>query len=66
MSDVEALKQSNYSKTIDRAIQMCTGGNVRLAKYAARLLGQLKQTAACETIIDVRVWHEAHALCGRC
>lgn len=33
---------------------MCTGNNARLAKYAARLLGLIKQTAACETIIQVR------------
>lgn len=42
---------------------MCTGGQVRLAKYAARLLGQLKQTAACETIIEVRVFNVRRMPC---
>ncbi|KAI5453422.1 Sister chromatid cohesion protein pds5 [Naganishia albida] len=57
---IQCLAQASFgnaslkldSKTIDRAKKMCTGDNVRLAKYAARLLGQLRQTTACETIIQ--------------
>jgi hypothetical protein len=44
---------SFVSKTVDRAIKMCTGENITLAKYAARLLGQVKHTDACEKVIQV-------------
>ncbi|GHJ87283.1 hypothetical protein NliqN6_3685 [Naganishia liquefaciens] len=40
------------SKTVDRAVQMCTGNNVCLAKYSARLLGQMKLTDAIEKVIQ--------------
>lgn len=42
-----------HSKTVNRAVKMCTGNNVTLAKYAARLLGQIKHTDACEEVIQV-------------
>jgi hypothetical protein len=39
---------------------MCTGINVLLAKFAARLLGRLREHAACQEIVKVRVLGNQH------
>ncbi|KAJ9093577.1 hypothetical protein QFC19_008306 [Naganishia cerealis] len=51
-SSVKLDRHAFVSKTVDRATKMCTGDNINLAKYAARLLGQTRQTDACEGVIQ--------------